>query len=464
MAPTTPSTAATPAESTTKRKRKVKNKSNKVTKKTQATPEQEAKSSKTKSKNVTETSEADPDGKPRPLIKEKALVLVENPSPLIKERKAKASKTKSKEVVETTSEAEPDGKPRPLIKERPLEYHEPFKGYIDHYGWGKLTGERKHANKEWVYEFYDALKDHKDFVVTMYGHPIDFSPMAINEYFGLTTLDDNGKRRLSYTTEEFAKFDENSQQEDVFGTLFTSEHHNALEGKWTALPRGWFNPIARSWMYFVNSSLMPSKHSSTVQKKKIHLIYAIMKGWGLDIGRIINREILVALSAKDGLPFPQLITQLCLKAGIQDEGNLTPLNPGQTIKLSSYLPKGEAQVRQKQLEKQVLKLQGTQEGSSNEFQGAQSSSEDEDTWKCRVEEEINDIRVQIGLMADSQAEALKEFKELMQKQIQNSEEALKEQKEFIRKQMEHNEAVNKLLFKDLETTEISNGHPLPGTS
>ncbi|CAI9092403.1 OLC1v1027631C1 [Oldenlandia corymbosa var. corymbosa] len=134
---------------------------------------------------------------------------------------------------------------------------------------GKIAGERKHANKEWVYEFYNAVKDHKDFVVTMYGQPIDISPMAINEYFGLTILDDNGQRRLSYATHEFAKFDEDSHQEDVFGTLFTFKHHNAsLEGKWTALPRGLFNPIARSWMYFVNSSLIPSKHSSTVQKKK----------------------------------------------------------------------------------------------------------------------------------------------------------------------------------------------------
>ena len=63
----------------------------------------------------------------------------------------------------------------------------------------------------------------------------------------------------------------------------------------------------------------PSKHISTVRKDCALLLYVLVKGFELDVGRIIKESILdyVENNFSSNIPHPTLITLLCIKEGIK---------------------------------------------------------------------------------------------------------------------------------------------------
>ena len=48
---------------------------------------------------------------------------------------------------------------------------------------------------------------------------------------------------------------------------------------------------AKVWFYFVSSVLLPSKHLSTVRKNEAILLYALPKGYKINVGKIIENSI-----------------------------------------------------------------------------------------------------------------------------------------------------------------------------
>ena len=72
------------------------------------------------------------------------------------------------------------------------------------------------------------------------------------------------------------------------------------------------------WFYFVNFVLTPSKHVSTMRQDRAILLYALVKGWSLNVGDIVEQPILnyAENSFSRNIPHPALITLLCIKGGV----------------------------------------------------------------------------------------------------------------------------------------------------
>ena len=50
--------------------------------------------------------------------------------------------------------------------------------------------------------------------------------------------------------------------------------------------------VSKFWFYFVNSVLKPSKHVSTMRQGRAILLYVLVKGFELNVERIIKESIL----------------------------------------------------------------------------------------------------------------------------------------------------------------------------
>lgn len=50
-------------------------------------------------------------------------------------------------------------------------------------------------------------------------------------------------------------------------------------------------PITKVWIKFLKSRLMLTTHTTTVSQDQIVLLYAIVKGLTIDVGKIIEKKI-----------------------------------------------------------------------------------------------------------------------------------------------------------------------------
>ena len=73
------------------------------------------------------------------------------------------------------------------------------------------------------------------------------------------------------------------------------------------------------WFYFLASVMVPTKHVCTVREQEAIILYAMMKGYKLNAGAIIENSIMRYHEGnKRGLiPHPATITKLCLRAGVK---------------------------------------------------------------------------------------------------------------------------------------------------
>ena len=78
---------------------------------------------------------------------------------------------------------------------------------------------------------------------------------------------------------------------------------------------------AKVWFYFISSVLMPSKHLNTVRREEAILLYALLKGYKINVGKIIEKSILGYSESKCKGLIPHLatITRLCIQGGVEEE-------------------------------------------------------------------------------------------------------------------------------------------------
>ena len=91
------------------------------------------------------------------------------------------------------------------------------------------------------------------------------------------------------------------------------------EGGPKTLNRGSLAEEAKVWFYFLALVLVPTKHLSIVRDQEAIMLYAILKGYKLNVGTIIENSIIRYHEGnKRGLiPHLATITVLCLKAGVK---------------------------------------------------------------------------------------------------------------------------------------------------
>ena len=68
------------------------------------------------------------------------------------------------------------------------------------------------------------------------------------------------------------------------------------KGEWSSTKKNPYESIARGllieeakvWFYFKESVLLPSKHLSTVRHEEALPLYALLKGYKINVGKIIK--------------------------------------------------------------------------------------------------------------------------------------------------------------------------------
>ena len=91
------------------------------------------------------------------------------------------------------------------------------------------------------------------------------------------------------------------------------------KGEQKTINRGDLTEEAKVWFYFLASVMVPTKHVYTVREQEAIILYAMLKGYKINAGAIIENSIMRYHEGnKRGLiPHPATITRLCLRAGVK---------------------------------------------------------------------------------------------------------------------------------------------------
>ena len=187
----------------------------------------------------------------------------------------------------------------------------PFKEMIEQRGWEALYAHQKSGYAAVVREFYSNLVGRKDNTVFFRGVWVPYGAKAINEAYRIA-----GHKHGS----KFKKLLENQNFKKIAKKLTDGKAQLGQgEGEPKTLNRGSLTEEAKVWFYFLASVLVPTKNLSTVREEEAIMLYAILKGYKLNIGTIIENSIMRYHEGnKRGLiPHPATITVLCLKAGVK---------------------------------------------------------------------------------------------------------------------------------------------------
>ena len=187
----------------------------------------------------------------------------------------------------------------------------PFKKMIEQRGWEALCAHQKSGYAAVVREFYSNLVGRKDNTVFVRGVWVPYGAKAINEAYKMA-----GHKHGS----KFKKLLENPNLDKISKRLTDGKAQlRQGEGGPKTLNRGSLFEEAKVWFYFLASVLVPTRHLSTVREQEAIMLYAILKGYKLNIGAVIENSIMRYHEGnKRGLiPQPATITVLCLKAGVK---------------------------------------------------------------------------------------------------------------------------------------------------
>ena len=83
-----------------------------------------------------------------------------------------------------------------------------------------------------------------------------------------------------------------------------------------SFPRAGLTEIAKTWLYFVSSKLVPFKHVPIVIRDKALLTYAIVTSYKFNVGKVIENSIMDPVYHK-AITYLSLITRLCEIEGVQ---------------------------------------------------------------------------------------------------------------------------------------------------
>ena len=146
------------------------------------------------------------------------------------------------------------------------------------------------------------------------GQWVEFSREEINILFNLRVQKDGFK---------FKKQLKELEHQKIVDLLTVGK------GKWKGTRKTPFKSIARGdlieeakvWFYFISFVLMPSKHLSIVRREEAIVLYTMLKGYKINVGKIIEKSILVYSKSKcmGMIPHPATIIRLCIRGGVEEE-------------------------------------------------------------------------------------------------------------------------------------------------
>ena len=188
----------------------------------------------------------------------------------------------------------------------------PFKEVIEKRGWSLLCKHHSDGFTTMVREYYSNLVGKKEKTCYIKGKWISFQRKEINKAFKLSKQKDESK---------FKKLKKDPDHHKIV-ELLTDQ-----KGEWNAtkknpndsISRGSLIKEAKVWFYFLSSVLMPSNHLITKRKEEAVLLYAILKGYKMNVGKIIEKSILNYYfnNFRGLIPHPSTITKLCILGRVE---------------------------------------------------------------------------------------------------------------------------------------------------
>ena len=182
---------------------------------------------------------------------------------------------------------------------------------IEQRGWGKFCKHQKTGYAAVVKEFYSNLVGRKENSVFVRGVWVPYGAQTINAMYGM-----EGQKHGS----KYKKIAESPNREKIARRLTDGKvKWGQGQGEKKIINRGDLTEEAKVWFYFLASVLVPTKHVCTVREQEAVILYAILKGYKLNAGAIIENSIMKYHEGnKMGLiPHPATITRLCIRAGVK---------------------------------------------------------------------------------------------------------------------------------------------------
>ena len=138
-----------------------------------------------------------------------------------------------------------------------------------------------------------------------------YGAKTINEMYGM-----EGQKNGS----KFKKLMNNPNREKMAKRLTDGKGQwKKGKGEQETLSRGDLTEEVKVWFYFLAYVMVPTKHVCTLREQEAILLYAILKGYKIDVGAVIENSIMRYHEGnKRGLiPHPATITKLCIRAGVK---------------------------------------------------------------------------------------------------------------------------------------------------
>ena len=187
----------------------------------------------------------------------------------------------------------------------------PLKELIEQRGWGNFCKHQKSGYAAVVREFYSNLVGRKDNSVYVRGVWVPYGAKTINEMYGMERQKHGSK---------FKKMIDNPNREKIARKLTDGKGKwGQRKGEQKTINRGDLTEEAKVWFYFLASIMVPTKHVCTVREQEAIILYAMLKGYKINAGAVIENSIMRYHEGnKRGLiPYPATITRLCLRAGVK---------------------------------------------------------------------------------------------------------------------------------------------------
>ncbi|KAL5549974.1 hypothetical protein UlMin_000150 [Ulmus minor] len=183
---------------------------------------------------------------------------------------------------------------------------------IDAHHWGKFAEHPSNPIVSLVREFYANITTSQQTFSMVRGLKVSFSTALINLYFGLPDLEDEYSVLLEASSR--ASLDSCLGRLTVEGTAWIKEKGVSV----MKCSRPDLHPLAKVWYHIVRTKLLPTTHIETVSKERLLLLDCILEKKGINVGKLIQKEISSCASRQKGcLFFPSLITELCMRTGVE---------------------------------------------------------------------------------------------------------------------------------------------------
>ena len=154
--------------------------------------------------------------------------------------------------------------------------------------------------------------DMKEDGVYVRGLWVPMGHEKINEVLQIRNLKNGSK---------YKKLIRDTNHEKIVGFLTGGKRkwNSTKKNPHESIHKGSFTKESKVWFYFIAYVIILTKHLCTIRENEAIILYALLKGYKFDVGKIIETSIKTFHKVvKRGLiPHPAIITRLCILAGVK---------------------------------------------------------------------------------------------------------------------------------------------------